>query len=816
VHAFPALISSTPPLRFDARTGEGETMHPIANINEPRVLDATQKRCEQARELLEQAALDRALELLEGIAEGDRTAAVYVLIGTARFRKEQYDQAEAQLRRAIEMGAKDREVTDLLALASANVVSGIQDQIPQRYDFERSKLLAGPQPGTNGAHKPRVLRRSKPTLLEKGLVFAGTVTGVVLGRGLGVAARAIGSEAKGEVWTTWSRHNFARAMLMLARRRARLNKENLYDAYPKGTLVAFVEPGKEPPSRARVARTSDGSWNDLHNPMAGAAGTRFGYNADPHRTAPEKEDGTLMVPNPRTVSRVLFTRDDGPDGMKKIPFLNLLAGAWIQFMNHDWVSYGDPSTTKFYKIPLDKDDPARKRLHQTHMFVGATQDDPTSHPDDPTTPHINEVTSWWDGSQIYGSDEATVRGLRSGVDGKLRLDAKTGNLPIAKDGVEDTGFRRNWWLGLSMLHLLFVKEHNSICDMLKVKYPQWDDDQLFDTARLINAAVMAKIHTVEWTPAVLPNPVLNTAMHSNWFGALTQLFRSKDHRKAVATFDVDDPILGGVVGNKAQNFGVPYSLTREFLSVYRLHSLLPDEVTIDALDGSRSPQTLPLAKLRMRGAHKISDSTPMADLLYSFGIRNPGQLVLNNFPRTLQNLSIPGMGFYDLGAVDVLRDRERGTPRYNQFRRLLGLNPIRRFEDLTDDPDQVRKLREVYHNDIEQIDLLVGNLAESTRPAFFGFGETLFEVFIINATRRLQADRFYTDDYREEIYTPAGLAWVDEVTFKQVLLRHYPELGKTGLANVENGFEPWDVGELTPDRHPLRQYEKSLQEELVP
>jgi len=38
-----------------------------------------------------------------------------------------------------------------------------------------------------------------------------------------------------------------------------------------------------------------------------------------------------------------------------------------------------------------------------------------------------------------------------------------------------------------------------------------------------------------------------------------------------------------------------------------------------------------------------------------------------------------------------------------------------------------------------------------------------------------------------------------------VLLRHYPELGLTGLQNVDNAFEPWDpIERLTPERHPLR------------
>ena len=83
----------------------------------------------------------------------------------------------------------------------------------------------------------------------------------------------------------------------------------------------------------------------------------------------------------------------------------------------------------------------------------------------------------------------------------------------------------------------------------------------------------------------------------------------------------------------------------------------------------------------------------------------------------------------------------------------------------------------------------------------------MFQIFILNATRRLQADRFYTDNYNEQTYTREGLLWIDNSDFKSVLLRHYPELGRTGLANVRNAFEPWDLGEeLDPERHPLRAY----------
>jgi hypothetical protein len=91
----------------------------------------------------------------------------------------------------------------------------------------------------------------------------------------------------------------------------------------------------------------------------------------------------------------------------------------------------------------------------------------------------------------------------------------------------------------------------------------------------------------------------------------------------------------------------------------------------------------------------------------------------------------------------------------------------------------------------------------------------MFQIFILNASRRLQADRFYTDDYREEVYTKEGMAWIDASSFKNVILRHFPELAGTGLANITNAFEPWDTApELDPARHPLRAFDPELKKDL--
>lgn len=141
--------------------------------------------------------------------------------------------------------------------------------------------------------------------------------------------------------------------------------------------------------------------------------------------------------------------------------------------------------------------------------------------------------------------------------------------------------------------------------------------------------------------------------------------------------------------------------------------------------------------------------------------------------------------------MDILRDRERGVPRYNGFRRALGLKPIRSFSDLMDEAGDAADLEQLYEGDVEALDLLVGCLAEVHRPTGFAFGETAFQVFILNASRRLQADRFYTTHYTEEVYTPEGLEYVEKTTMKDLLLRHYPALRNTGLPQAKTAFQPW-------------------------
>jgi hypothetical protein len=762
---------------------------------------------------LEQRDYAEAVKFLEQHVSEQPDGEGHALLALAHFQGEAYELAVKHYEIALAQEPDNKDWREMLALAKANAIAEIQVPVPDIYYFDRDKLLAKPTV-PNGALPLPLPPVPTLGLFKRLRIGLGNALGVIASILMDGVTQLLGKLAgyRDEVWTNWYRRPLTLGILTLAYMREQLNDHNLIDTYPEGTLAGFQPEGQTPPPGVTHFRTADGSWNNLSNPKEGAAGTRFLRNVGNEAARPETGE-LLMTPNPREISRTFLTR---AGEMKEVPFLNLLAASWIQFQNHDWINHGEVMMNEVHEIPLAEDDPARKRFWQTKMFVRKTQPDPTYKPGEEETPitFINEVTHWWDGSQIYGSDQATVDHLRSGVDGKLRLN-EDGTLPLDKKGIEETGFTRNWWVGLMMWHNLFAREHNAICDHLKAAYPDWDDNRLFNVARLINAAIMAKIHSVEWTPAILPNHGLSAGLHANWYGLLTNFLKSGKERKTVAEINVRNPELGGVVGNPILKRGQPFGLTEEFVEVYRLHSLLPETLQFRKLADGDEIEAVPFPETRQAGSAKVTQRIPMADLFCSFGQQHPGQLVLNNFPKFMQEMSIPGNPVFDMGAVDILRARERGVPRYNEFRRQLGLNPIRSFEDLTDDQAQVQKLKEVYGDqpeDVEKLDLMIGTLAEGHRPTGFGFGETMFQIFILNASRRLQVDRFYTDSYNAETYTKEGLNWIDEADLKTVLLRHYPELTQTGLANIKNAFEPWDTdARLDPGRHPLREFDKELQ-----
>ncbi len=99
--------------------------------------------------------------------------------------------------------------------------------------------------------------------------------------------------------------------------------------------------------------------------------------------------------------------------------------------------------------------------------------------------------------------------------GRLGVDPVTGR--------EITGFTENGWVGLSLLHGCSRSSTTRSAITLKKHNPHWDDERLFQQARLVNAALLAKIHTVEWSTAILPKDVLTTGLRTNWYGRFSKL-----------------------------------------------------------------------------------------------------------------------------------------------------------------------------------------------------------------------------------------------------------------------------------------------------
>ncbi|MFI9584335.1 peroxidase family protein [Streptomyces sp. NPDC052236] len=573
----------------------------------------------------------------------------------------------------------------------------------------------------------------------------------------------------------WDKLAVTPGLLVLVGLRERLRERNLHDT----TRLPSVDlPDPAPPSEShKVNRTADGSHNDLDEPRMGMAGTRFGRNIPLDRIPPATPEDVLSRPNPREVSRALLTR------RQLIPAesVNSLVTAWLQFMIRDWISHGTSPEERPWEVPLMDDDPWPERP----MTIMRTPDDPTRDPQvPPGTPdtRVNVSSHWWDASQVYGSNGEEQRRLRTGALGKLHLwdDEQT---PFPSDPARDPSRVPGFWLGLVMMQNLFAQEHNAICEHLHWAYPSWDDEELFQRARLVNAALLAKIHTVEWTPAVISHPTTVKALRANWWGMAGERVHDLFGRIS------ESEVVSGIPGAKTDHYGIPYSLTEEFVAVYRMHPLVRDEWHLRSITDNATLRHCTFRDIAGPEALKVLGTTGMADLFYSFGTLHPGLVTMHNFPKFLQEYERPDGHLQDLAATDILRSRELGVPRYNEFRRLLRLKPARRFEDLTDNPAWAKEIEQLYDGDIEKVDLMVGMYAEKL-PKGFAFSDTAFRVFILMASRRLNSDRFFTEYYRPEVYSKAGMAWIDDNTMVSVLLRHHPEL-RTALAGLKNAFVPW-------------------------
>jgi hypothetical protein len=310
-----------------------------------------------------------------------------------------------------------------------------------------------------------------------------------------------------------------------------LRKRNLIDTEAREAPPTPFPVPSVVPEEYRSVRSFDGTFNDLSVPKMGAAGTTFGRNISAVYR-PQLFD----TPNAFTVCEQLLKRTQFIPATS----INVLAASWIQFQVHDWVNHArHPLGSQDVLVKLPGEVKWRNRADGAEEGVMRFGDNiaaGSASTRQGWSPILfaNQVSHWWDASEIYGDGER-ARLLRETVtsDGLVREGAKLrltgdGYLPRDLNGMALTGFNESWWLGLSAMHTLFAREHNAICDALRAEYPQLYDQRIYQTARLVIGALIAKIHTIEWTPAILATEVLKLGLSTSWHGpghdTLTRFF----------------------------------------------------------------------------------------------------------------------------------------------------------------------------------------------------------------------------------------------------------------------------------------------------
>ncbi|MEU6373137.1 peroxidase family protein [Streptomyces sp. NPDC046909] len=585
-------------------------------------------------------------------------------------------------------------------------------------------------------------------------------------------------------YVPWHRLPLQLSLLNLVFLRKVLRRRNLLDTEPR-EAPPRAQPVPAPiPERLRGERSYDGTHNDLSAPAMGAVGSAFGRNL-----TPVYRPDLFDTPNPVTVSRQLLYRESFVPATS----LNVLAAAWIQFQVHDWVNHrrykpGERSV----EVPLP---PGSGPWHNTpggpaESVMRFAENEGIEQPGDrPPILFGNTASHWWDGSEVYGADEQTARFLRE-PDGRAELRLEDGHLPTGTNGgIPLTGFNDSWWMGLSAMHTLFAREHNAVCGALRSEYPSMSEERIHHTARLVVSALIAKIHTVEWTPAILATEAIDIALKTNWQGP------PKNWLNQLGLWLFEAHSLTGIPKTLPDHHAAPYSLTEDFVTVYRMHPLIPDDFELREHHFGQRLEKVGFLDIQGGAAESRIRKTGLANSLYSFGIAHPGAITLHNFPRSLQAFERDGE-IIDLSVVDLVRTRRRGVPRYNDFREGLHKQRIRSFEELTENAETLARLKEVYRS-VDEIDTVVGLFGENP-PTGFGFSDTAFRVFILMASRRLQSDRFLNVDYRPEVYTPLGIDWVEKGGMNSVVLRHCPELAAL-LPRGAGAFAPWRTVRPTGD-----------------
>ncbi len=505
---------------------------------------------------------------------------------------------------------------------------------------------------------------------------------------------------------------------------------------------------------AQDYRTIDGSNNNIAHPSWGETDALL------KRVAPAdyidgieipKLDETFGKPNPREVSNLLF---DQPESIFNERALSDYTWSFGQFVDHDLTFILDDHTESLQNIVVPDDDQFFEMGRVIPMSRSLKAEGSGSSVDNPRN-YNNKVTSYLDGSAIYGSTDVVAQWLRTGEDGKLKVsegnllpwntadsEFNTGTIDHSAPEMDDpTRSLKKYFVAgdaranenplLLSFHTLFVREHNRICDEIKKVNPFWSDQKIYEQARKRNVAYLQNITFNEWLPSMgvtLPEyseyqDDLQVEIFNEFSAAAFRFGHTLINSNMIRMEESGDLIARGNISLKDAFFN-PYALV---------------------LAGGVEPY------LRGMGTQMQQEmDCKVIDDVRNFLFAHPGA---------------PGL---DLASININRGRERGLGDFNTVRSFFGLPKIPSFYELTKNQEEAILLEQVYGH-IDNLDPWVGMLAETHMEGVL-MGR-LMHVIVKDQFQLLRdGDRFYFEN--DPFFDQDEIDAIKNTTLRDVLMRN--------------------------------------------
>jgi hypothetical protein len=505
---------------------------------------------------------------------------------------------------------------------------------------------------------------------------------------------------------------------------------------------------------AQNYRSFDGSGNNVLYEDYGVAGGPVQRIAAPVFSDGISSPAANDRSNPRHISNMLFDQPEQVfDSKEHSDYL------WVfgQFIDHDiTLIVNDPVEPLMIPVPTGDIhfDPLQTGNSVIPMSRALAREGTGTGTDNPRA-YSNEITAFIDGSAVYGSSRERADWLRSFEGGKL-LTSKNNLLPFnTADGEFNSGkdfyaphmdivnpnlskwcvagdVRANENVLLTVMHTLFMREHNRQCDLLADSNPDWDDEQLYQEARRRVGAIIQAITFEEWLPnfgILLPeytgyNPEVNPNMMTVF---------------SVAAYRLGHTMLSSNIMRMDENCH----------TMPQGHTTLKD-VFFEPLVILESGGIEPFIK-GMSAQSMQQIDCKMIDDVRNFLFGPPGS----------------GMGM-DLAAINIQRGREMGLPDFNTVRKSFGLPAYNTFEEICSEPE-VYTLLETLYNNVNNIDAWVGFLAEEHVEGAM-IGESLIRVLSAQFGALRNGDRFYFEN--DPAFTAEEIAEIKATRLVDVIKRN--------------------------------------------